>query len=64
MARKLPIGHYGLYLSILLAKEKGLKLFHFGDVTDNPDPKVNAIVKYKRGFSNQLLSRNFFEVNL
>ena len=64
MAQKLPIGHYGLYLSIMLAREKGLKVFHFGDVTDNPDPKVNAIVKYKRGFNNELVSRNYYEVNL
>lgn len=64
MARKLPIGHYGLYLSILLAKEKGLKVFHFGDVTDSPDPKVNAIVKYKRGFSNELRTRTICQVEL
>lgn len=64
MAQKLPIGHYGLYLSVLLAREKGLKVFHFGDVTDQADPKVNAIVKYKRGFNNELVSRNIFEVNL
>jgi hypothetical protein len=57
MAQNLPIGHYGLYKSILIAKEKGLKKFNFGDVTDNIDPKINAIVKYKRGFSNQLYSR-------
>lgn len=60
MAQNLPIGHYGLYKSILIAKEKGLKKFNFGDVTDNADPKINAIVKYKRGFSNQLNSRNYF----
>lgn len=64
MARKLPIGHYGLYLSILLAKERGLKVFHFGDVTDNPDLKVNAIVKYKRGFNNELYSRMVCQVDL
>ncbi len=64
MARKLPIGHYGLYLSILLAKEKGLKVFHFGDVTDDPDPKVNAIVKYKRGFTNALHTRVVCQVEL
>lgn len=57
MARKLPIGHYGLYLSILLAREKGMKVFHFGDVTEHPDPKVNAIVMYKRGFNNELQYR-------
>lgn len=60
MAQNLPIGHYGLYKSILIAKEKGLKKFNFGDVTDNADPKINAIVKYKRGFSNQLSSRNYY----
>lgn len=60
MAQNLPIGHYGLYKSILIAKEKGLKKFNFGDVTDNVDSKINAIVKYKRGFSNQLSSRNYY----
>lgn len=60
MAQNLPIGHYGLYKSILIAKEKGLKKFNFGDVTDNEDPKINAIVKYKRGFSNKLNSRNYY----
>lgn len=64
MARKLPIGHYGLYKSILLAKEKGLKVFHMGDVSDSPDPKLNAIVKYKRGFGNQLRCRNVYQVQL
>ena len=64
MAQKLPIGHYGLYLSILLAKEKGLKVFRFGDVTDHPDPKVNAIVKYKRGFNNELYTRVACEIDL
>ena len=64
MAQNLPIGHYGLYKSILIAKEKGLKKFNFGDVTDNTDPKINAIVKYKRGFSNQLNSRNYFIGNI
>ncbi len=64
MAQNLPIGHYGLYKSILLAKEKGLKKFNFGDVTDNLDPKVNAIVKYKRGFSNQMTSRNYYIGNI
>ncbi len=64
MAQKLPIGHYGLFLSIMLAKQKGLKIFHFGDVTHHPDPKVNAIVKYKRGFNNELYSRNVYEVDL
>ena len=60
MAQNLPIGHYGLYKSILIAKEKGLKKFNFGDVTDNSDPKVNAIVKYKRGFNNKLHTRNHY----
>lgn len=60
MAQNLPIGHYGLYKSILIAKEKGLKKFNFGDVTDNVDSKINAIVKYKRGFSNQASSRNYY----
>ena len=64
MAQNLPIGHYGLYKSILLAKERGLKRFNFGDVTDNLDPKVNAIVKYKRGFSNQMTSRNYYIGNI
>lgn len=57
MAQHLPIGHYGLFKSILLAKEKGFRRFNFGDVSDNPDPKVNEIVKYKRGFSNLLFTR-------
>ena len=56
MAQNLPIGHYGLFKSILLAKEKGFAKFNFGDVSNNEDPKVNAIVKYKRGFSNQLFT--------
>lgn len=64
MAQKLPIGHYGLYLSLMLAKEKGYRVFHFGDVTDNADPKVNAIVTYKRGFNNELTTRNWFEAKL
>ena len=64
MAQKLPIGHYGLYLSILLAKEKGLKVFRFGDVSHSEDPKVNAIVKYKRGFCNELYTREAYEVKL
>ncbi len=64
MAQNLPIGHYGLYKSILIAKEKGLKKFNFGDVTDNSDPKVNAIVKYKRGFSNQLRSKISYQANI
>lgn len=64
MAQKLPIGHYGLYLSILLAKEKGLKVFHFGDVSHSADPKINAIVKYKRGFTNELYTRQVYEVSL
>lgn len=57
MAQNLPIGHYGLFKSILLAKEKGFAKFNFGDVSNNSDPKVNAIVKYKRGFSNLLHTR-------
>lgn len=57
MAQNLPIGHYGLFKSILLAKEKGFSKFNFGDVSNNSDPKVNAIVKYKRGFSNILHTR-------
>lgn len=57
MAQNLPIGHYGLFKSILLAKEKGFARFNFGDVSNNTDPKVNAIVKYKRGFSNLLHTR-------
>ena len=57
MAQNLPIGHYGLFKSILLAKEKGFVKFNFGDVTNNEDTKVNAIVKYKRGFSNLLHTR-------
>lgn len=57
MAQHLPIGHYGLFKSILLAKEKGFARFNFGDVSNNPDPKVNEIVKYKRGFSNLLFTR-------
>lgn len=57
MAQNLPIGHYGLYKSILLAKEKGFAKFNFGDVSNDSDPKVNAIVKYKRGFSNMLHHR-------
>lgn len=57
MAQNLPIGHYGLFKSILLAKEKGFAKFNFGDVSNNGDPKVNAIVKYKRGFSNLLHTR-------
>lgn len=57
MAQNLPIGHYGLFKSILLAKEKGFEKFNFGDVSNNDDPKVNAIVKYKRGFSNILNHR-------
>jgi len=57
MAQNLPIGHYGLFKSILLAKEKGFAKFNFGDVSNNTDPKVNAIVKYKRGFSNILHTR-------
>lgn len=60
MAQNLPIGHYGLYKSIIVAKEKGLQKFNFGDVTDNADSKINAIVKYKRGFNNQLHSRNYY----
>lgn len=60
MAQNLPIGHYGLYKSILIAKEKGLKKFNFGDVSNNADSKINAIVKYKRGFCNQLSSRNYY----
>lgn len=54
MAQNLPIGHYGLFKSILLSKEKGFAQFNFGDVSNNADPKVNDIVKYKRGFSNLL----------
>lgn len=57
MAQNLPIGHYGLFKSILLAKERGFSRFNFGDVSNNTDPKVNAIVKYKRGFSNLLHTR-------
>lgn len=57
MAQKLPIGHYGLFKSILVAKEKGFEKFNFGDVGNNEDPKVNAIVKYKRGFSNLLQTK-------
>lgn len=64
MAQNLPIGHYGLYKSILIAKQKGLKKFNFGDVTDNSDPKVNAIVKYKRGFNNQLRSKISYQANI
>lgn len=57
MAQNLPIGHYGLFKSILIAKEKGFARFNFGDVSNNDDPKVNAIVKYKRGFCNILHTR-------
>lgn len=57
MAQNLPIGHYGLFRSILVAKEKGFEKFNFGEVSNNDDPKVNAIVKYKRGFSNLLHTR-------
>jgi len=57
MSNHLPIGHYGLFRSILLAKEKGYSRFDFGDVGNNPDSKINEIVKYKRGFSNMLYSR-------
>lgn len=64
MAQNLPIGHYGLYKSILIAKEKGLKKFNFGDVSDNADPKINAIVKYKRGFNNKMYIRHYITVKL
>ncbi|MBQ3608570.1 MAG: hypothetical protein IJA03_00800 [Bacteroidaceae bacterium] len=63
MAQNLPIGHYGLFCSILLAKEKGFEKFNFGDVSNNDDPKVNAIVKYKRGFSNLLHTRIACQAN-
>lgn len=63
MAQHLPIGHYGLFKSILLAKEKGFRRFNFGDVSDNLDPKVNEIVKYKRGFSNLLYTRIACQAN-
>ena len=54
MGQNIPIGQVLLYQAILKAKSDGKKLFILGDVTETIDEKVNAISKYKMGFTNTI----------
>ncbi len=51
MAQNKPIGHAVLLEAIFEAKRKGLKNFCLGNVSHSDNEKINAIAKYKRGFS-------------
>lgn len=54
MAQHLPIGHVLLIEAILKAKQDGLEQFILGDVAVSGDEKLDAIAKYKRGFTNSV----------
>lgn len=64
MAQNLPIGHAVLFESILEAKRKGLKRFNLGNVSQTSDNKINAITKYKRGFSSVIETKIVYNINL
>lgn len=64
MAKNLPLGHSILIESILEAKRRKLIKFNLGEVTLSDDYKMDAISKYKRGFSNIIETKVFFEIEL
>ena len=64
MSKKLPIGHAILYNSILFAKKKGLSKFILGSLNYSEDDKVNAILKYKKGFTNTITSKPKYLIQL
>lgn len=64
MLKNLPIGHAILYESILFAKRKGLNKFILGSLNYGEDEKMNAILKYKKGFTNTISSKPKYLINL
>lgn len=64
MAENKPIGHVLLLEAIFEAKRKGLKNFCLGNVTQTSDEKLNAIAKYKRGFSPLINTKISYYINL
>lgn len=64
MLKNLPIGHAILYESILFAKKKGLNKFMLGSLNYVEDEKVNAILKFKKGFTNTITSNPKYLINL
>jgi hypothetical protein len=53
-----PLGHWPLLRSMQLSREAGRTRFDVGDVTIRPgeDAKVHNIAKFKRGFTNTLMT--------
>ncbi|MEG1737813.1 MAG: hypothetical protein RR137_07035 [Odoribacter sp.] len=64
MAENKPIGHALLLEAIFEAKRNGLKNFCLGNVTYSKDEKLNAIAKYKRGFSPLIDTKISYYINL
>jgi hypothetical protein len=64
MAQNIPIGHYTLFNSILQAKSLGIKKFILGNINLSDDEKINAIIRYKKGFSNTVKTNIKFVVNI
>lgn len=61
MANNLPLGHFLLLKAIFYSKEKGYNRFILGNVNNSDDLKIDAIAKYKRGFSPTIFPQISYE---
>ena len=64
MSKNLPIGHAVLYNSILHAKQIGLSKFILGNLNYTDCKKSNAIMKFKKGFTNTINSYSKYLIEL
>ncbi len=64
MSQNLPIGHYVLFKSILEAKKIGLSKFVLGNLNFQNDDKANAILKFKKGFTNTITSKPKYLIDI
>ena len=64
MAENLPIAHYSMMVAINKAKDMGLKFFDMGSISVvEGEEKLNAIAKFKKGFSNTCISEISYVAN-
>ncbi len=65
MENKLAISHYPLLKAIYHGRELGLKYFNMNQIDKNGiDDKVNNIAKFKQGFSNIIVSKTEYLLDL
>ncbi len=65
MAKKIAIGHYPIWLSILEAQKRNLKIYNLGSIGPNfHSDKERDIALFKKGFSSQIRISHSLKVEL